>query len=68
MKCPKCGFESMVVETLPETKNGKYRRRKCKTCGITFRTLEAIDNGTSEFCDGYRIAMMKKDIGRKHGN
>ena len=68
MKCPNCGSKLGIIDTLPEIKAGKFRRRKCKNCGQLFRTLEIIDDGSKEFSDGYSVAIMKKEFRRKNEN
>ena len=41
MKCPKCNGEAGVVDSSfnPED-NEYYRRRKCKSCGHSYYTIE----------------------------
>lgn len=41
MKCPKCDGKVGVVETYPYD-GAVYRRRKCKSCGYVFHTMEDI--------------------------
>ena len=41
MKCPKCGGKfSPVKNTTVTEENEVYRRRRCKSCGHTFYTIE----------------------------
>lgn len=41
MTCPVCGSHARVIQTgqLPK---GVWRRRKCKSCGHLFHTVEAM--------------------------
>ena len=40
MICPKCMGETKVVGTTKGIQNERFR--KCKNCGFTFQTVEAI--------------------------
>ena len=62
MKCPHCKSDNIgVVDTLPGAVNTIYRRRKCKDCNETFRTVEIIDNGQNPaVAKGYAAAMKRK--------
>ena len=63
MKCPHCNSTNIgVIDTLPGAVNTTYRRRKCKDCNKTFRTVEIIDNGQNpSVAKGYSAAMKRKD-------
>ena len=39
-RCPKCGADSTVVDTRERLNSDIRRRRKCKKCGHTWRTVE----------------------------
>ncbi len=39
-KCPKCGYEKTVRVGFNVNKKGKFPRRKCLNCGITFYEQE----------------------------
>ena len=68
MKCPHCNSGNTgVIDTLPGASNTQYRRRKCKDCGDTFRTVEVIDNGAEAFHRGYSFAMKRKVKRSKNG-
>lgn len=43
MKCPKCNSKTETIDSR-ESKNGRYRRRKCLSCGERFSTLELCKN------------------------
>jgi transcriptional repressor NrdR len=38
--CPKCAKDTQVTGTVKGVKNERFR--KCKSCGFTFMTVEAI--------------------------
>ena len=45
MKCMKCGHEkSIVLETRGDDES-LYRRRACKSCGKSFKTVEQLHDG-----------------------
>lgn len=42
MKCPYCGKDNNIVADSRERKTGIQRKRKCQSCGGSFRTFEYI--------------------------
>lgn len=43
MKCIKCGSETQVINSRPRSKTSSvWRRRSCKSCGLTFTTEESV--------------------------
>ena len=50
MKCPKCSNKSTVIDYVKTPENEIYRKRKCKTCGHIFYTME---------CDCEKIEFVK---------
>lgn len=43
MKCIKCGSDTQVVNSRPRSKTSSvWRRRSCKSCGLTFTTEESV--------------------------
>ena len=61
MNCPECGSPSVYVkDTIPSNDERIFRRRKCFDCGINFRTVEIVDDGTEDFKRGYNKAWLKK--------
>ena len=69
MKCPHCNSTNIgVIDTLGGAVNTIYRRRKCKSCGELFRTVEIIDNGQNpSVAKGYAAAMKRK-VGKRCKN
>ena len=61
MLCPKCDSDTVYVKDTMHAPDKKiYRRRKCSTCGLIFRTVEVIDDGTEEFRKKYVEAVETK--------
>lgn len=61
MTCPNCGsHNAYVMDTLPGFGTEIYRRKMCRDCNSRFRTVEVVDDGSSEFDKGYRDALYKK--------
>lgn len=42
MICPKCYNRTSVVETKPTLDNDQIRKRRCKSCGYIFYTIESM--------------------------
>ena len=42
MKCPKCSNKSTVIDYVKTPENEIYRKRKCKTCGHIFYSVEFV--------------------------
>lgn len=61
MNCPECGGNNLkVMDTMPDSDNRIFRRRKCAECGSKFRTVEIMDDGSDEFRNAYADAQMNK--------
>lgn len=66
MICPDCGSRNVyVTDTLPGFDTEIYRRKMCRDCKSRFRTVEVVDDGSSEFNKGYREAFYKKTSFKK---
>lgn len=50
MKCPKCGSTQTMTKDSRYRKKSKgwHRKRKCLTCGYTFRTVETVTPSSFE--------------------
>lgn len=55
MKCPKCGSTQTMTKNSRYQKKAKgwHRKRKCITCGYTFRTVETVTRSSFESFDDY---------------
>ena len=63
MRCPHCNSDDIrVTDTLPGGSNALYRRRKCKTCGEGFKTVEITDDGSEAFAAKFSRAKRDKYI------
>ena len=56
MKCPKCGSTQNITKDSRYKKRAKgwIRKRKCITCGYTFRTVETVTPKSFESFEDYK--------------
>lgn len=55
MKCPKCGGEIKLLESINTPSNEIYRKRKCKDCKKIFYTIEFEVEDNKRFMDEYEV-------------
>ena len=55
MKCPKCGGEVKLLESINTPSNEIYRKRKCKDCKKIFYTIEFEVEDNKRFMDEYEV-------------
>lgn len=68
MKCPNCGGDIKIVETLRAADNELWREKRCRDCKLVFHTVEFVVEENQHFKDEWavnkRTRTHKKDSDR----